>query len=162
MTKMQLDDLDRQILARLQEDARISNVDLATAVGLSPSPCLRRVRALEESGIIQRYATLLDPSAVGLGISVFAQVTLDKPTEAQLDEFERSALARPEILECYLMTGEADYLLRIVVPDVPAFERFLRQHLTQVPGVANIRSSFALKQVKYQTSLPLQAPEARG
>lgn len=155
MPTIELDRIDRQLLARLQEDARVSNVDLAASVGLSPSPCLRRVRALEERGVLRRYVALIDPSAVGLGVSVFVQVTLDKPSESHLDEFERSALGRPEIMECYLMTGEADYLLRVVVPDIPAFERFLRDHLTKVPGVANIRSSFALKQVKYRTSLPV-------
>jgi Lrp/AsnC family transcriptional regulator, leucine-responsive regulatory protein len=155
MPKAELDRIDREILKRLQEDARISNVDLAASVRLSPSPCLRRVRALEESGVIQRYVTLVDPVTVGLGVSVFAQVSLDKPTERRLDEFEEWAKRRPEIMECYLMTGEADYLLRVVVPDVQAFERFLRQHLTKVIGVATIRSSFALNQVKYRTSLPL-------
>lgn len=150
-----LDDIDRRILQRLQTDARISNVDLAEHVRLSPSPCLRRVRALEQRGVLRDYVALVDPLAVGLGVSVFIQVSLDKPTGERLDEFERSALERPEIMECYLMTGEADYLLRVVVPDVPAFERFLRDHLTKVPGVASSRSSIALKQVKYNTVLPL-------
>ncbi|MFT4571552.1 MAG: Lrp/AsnC family leucine-responsive transcriptional regulator [Candidatus Binatia bacterium] len=150
-----LDEIDRQILAELQDNARISNVDLATRVGLSASPCLRRVRDLEESGVIRRYATLVDPAALGLGVSVFVQVSLERQVEIGLDSFEKLVLARPEVLECYLMTGDADYLLRVVVPDVAAFERFLLDHLTKVPGVASIKSSFALKQVTYRTALPI-------
>jgi DNA-binding Lrp family transcriptional regulator len=152
---MRLDPTDLKILEALQEDARISNVELARRVALSPSPCLRRVRELEESELIRRHVTLLDPQALGLGVSVFIQVRLDRQVERSLEVFEAAVLGRPEVMECYLMTGDADYLLRVVVPDVPAFERFLLEHLTRVPGVANLRSSFALKQVKYTTALPL-------
>jgi len=151
-----LDEIDRRILARLQEDARISNADLSRAVALSPSPCLRRVRALEERGVIRRFVALLDPGALGLGVSVFVQVRLERQVEQALERFEEALLGRPEVLECYLMTGDADYLLRVVVPDLPAYERFLVDVLTRVPGVASIRSSFALKQVKYSTALPLE------
>ena len=151
-----LDEIDRKILEVLQDDARISNVDLAGRVGLSPSPCLRRVRDLEERGVVRRYVALLDPVAVGLGVSVFVQVSLERQAERGLDAFEKYVLDRPEVLECYLMTGDADYLLRVVVPDVSAFERFLLDHLTRIPGVASVKSSFALKQVKYRTSLPLR------
>ncbi|HYC53502.1 MAG TPA: Lrp/AsnC family transcriptional regulator [Candidatus Binatia bacterium] len=150
------DAIDRKILDALQEDARISNVDLAARVGLSPSPCLRRVAELEQAGIIQRYVALLNPSALGLGVSVFVQVSLEKQAVQGLGVFEEHVLARPEVMECYLMTGDADYLLRVVVPDVAAFERFLLEHLTRIPGVASIKSSFALKQVKYRTALPLR------
>ena len=150
-----LDAIDRQILEVLQDDARISNVDLAGRVGLSPSPCLRRVRDLEERGVVRRYVALLDPAAVGLGVSVFVQVSLERQAEQGLGTFEKRILERAEVLECYLMTGDADYLLRVVVPDVAAFERFLLDHLTRIPGVASVKSSFALKQVKYRTSLPL-------
>ena len=156
----QLDPLDRKILSILQEEARISNIDLALRVGLSPSPCLRRVRELERSGLVRRHVTLLDPQALGLGVSVFISVRLDRQVERSLEAFEAAVLGRPEVMECYLMTGDADYLLRVVVADVPAFERFLLEHLTRVPGVANLRSSFALKQVKYTTALPL--PDASG
>jgi DNA-binding Lrp family transcriptional regulator len=152
---MQLDAIDWNILGCLQDDARIANVDLARKVGLSPSPCLSRVRALEESGFIRRYVSLLDPLRVGLTVSVFIQVTLEKQIEAALDTFERAIRERPEVMECYLMTGDADYLLRVVVPDLPALEHFILNFLSRVPGVGNIRSSFALKQVKYQTALPL-------
>ncbi len=150
-----LDDIDRRILARLQEDARLPNVELADAVGLSPSPCLRRVRALEERGAIRKHVTLVDPAAVGLPVSVFVNVSLERQVEAALRRFEAAVLTRPEVMECYLMTGDADYLLRVVCADLGAYERFLLDHLTQVPGVASIRSSFALKQVKYSTALPL-------
>jgi len=155
-----LDTIDCRILEVLQDDARISNVDLAARVGLSPSPCLRRVRELEEHGFIRRYVALLDPLAVGLGVSVFVQVRLERQAESGLETFESRILRRPEVLECYLMTGDADYLLRVVVPDVSAFERFLLDHLTRIPGVASVKSSFALKQVKYRTALPIRRPSA--
>jgi DNA-binding Lrp family transcriptional regulator len=155
MRTLELDALDWKILALLQDDARISIVDLAKAVGLSPSPCLSRVRALEEAGYIRRYVTLLDPQRVGLRVSVFIQVALEKQVESALEVFERAIRDRPEVMECYLMTGESDYLLRVVVPDLQALERFILNFLSRVPGVGNIRSSFALKQVKYQTALPL-------
>jgi Lrp/AsnC family leucine-responsive transcriptional regulator len=155
-----MDPLDLRILERLQHDARISNVELAKAVNLSPSPCLARVRTLEAAGYIDRYVTLLDAKRLGLTVSVLVQVTLEKQIEPALETFEKAVRERPEVMECYLMTGDADYLLRVVVPDVPAFERFILEFLSRVPGVGNIKSSFALKQVKYQTALPL--PGARG
>jgi Lrp/AsnC family leucine-responsive transcriptional regulator len=150
-----LDAIDRKILARLQDDARIANIELSEAVGLSPAPCLRRVRALEERGVIRKHVTLLDPGAVGLPVSVFVNVSLERQVEKALQRFESAILTRPEVMECYLMTGDADYLLRVVCADLVAYERFLLDHLTQIPGVASIRSSFALKQVKYSTALPL-------
>jgi DNA-binding Lrp family transcriptional regulator len=157
-----LDEIDRRILDELQADARLSNVELAGRVGLSPSPCLRRVRDLEGQGFVRRYVALLEPAAVGLGVSVFVQVSLERQAEKGLGAFERTILERPEVLECYLMTGDADYLLRVVVPDVGAFERFLLDHLTRIPGVASVKSSFALKQVKYSTALPLGLPGGQG
>ncbi|MGO9786179.1 MAG: Lrp/AsnC family transcriptional regulator, partial [Stellaceae bacterium] len=120
-----LDAIDRKILALLQEDARLANVELADKVGLSPSPCLRRVRDLEAAGIIRRYVTLLDPAAVGLPVSVFVNVTLERQVEQALERFEAVILKRPEVMECYLMTGDADYLLRVVCADLAAYERFL-------------------------------------
>jgi len=159
MPTNELDATDWNILDRLQSDARLPNVKLAEAVNLSPSPCLARVRELEAGGYISRYVTLLDPLKIGLTVSVFIQVTLEKQVEKQLQGFEAAIQKRPEVMECYLMTGDSDYLLRVVVPDLPALERFIVDHLTKIPGIANIRSSFALKQVKYQTALPL--PVAR-
>jgi Lrp/AsnC family transcriptional regulator, leucine-responsive regulatory protein len=149
-----LDAIDRRILQQLQQNARLSNVELAEKVGISSSPCWRRVRALEDGGVIARYVTLIDPVAAGLPISVFINVSLEKQVEAALQRFEKAVRGRPEILECYLMTGDADYLLRVVMPDLGAYERFLLEHLTRIPGVASIKSSFALKQVKYSTALP--------
>ncbi|MGE0627856.1 MAG: Lrp/AsnC family transcriptional regulator [Hyphomicrobiaceae bacterium] len=150
-----LDRIDHEILKALQADARIANVDLADKVGLSASPCARRVARLETAGIITRYATVIDQKAVGLPVSVFVSVTLERQVEGALETFEAAVLRRPEVMECYLMTGEADYLLRVVVADLDAYERFLIDHLTRVPGIANIKSSFALKQVAYRTELPL-------
>jgi len=150
-----LDAIDRRILASLQDNARIANNELAAAVGLSPAPCLRRVRALEERGVVRKHVTLVDPGAVGLPVSVFVNISLERQVEHALERFERAILTRPEVMECYLMTGDADYLLRVVCADLAAYERFVLDHLTKAPGVSSIRSSFALKQVKYSTALPL-------
>jgi DNA-binding Lrp family transcriptional regulator len=150
-----LDEIDLRILEELQLNARLTNVALAERVHLSASPCLARVRALERAGVIDRYVTLVKPLAVGLGVSVFIQITLEKQSTEALKVFEAAVLRRPEVMECYLMTGDADYLLRVVVADVQALERFILYQLSPIPGIANIRSSFALKQVKYKTSLPL-------
>lgn len=155
MPELQLDSIDWKILGLLQADARTSNVELAKAVGLSPSPCLNRVRALEEAGYISRYVTLLDALRVGLKVSVFIQVTLERQIESALERFENAIRGRPEVMECYLMTGDADYLIRVVVADIQLLEEFILKFLTKLPGVGNIKSSFALKQVKYQTALPL-------
>jgi Lrp/AsnC family leucine-responsive transcriptional regulator len=155
-----MDAIDLRILERLQNDARISNVELARAVNLSPSPCLARVRALEAGGCIDRYVTLLDAKKLGLTVNVLVQVTLEKQIEPALQVFEKAVRERPEVMECYLMTGDADYLLRVLLPDVPAFERFILDFLSRVPGVGNIKSSFALKQVKYQTAVPLPLQDA--
>src|SRR5262249_34831186 len=118
-------------------------------------PCLRRVRTLEQAGVIRKYVTLINPGAVDLAVTVFVQISLDLQVEGRLEIFERAILRRPEVLECYLMTGDADYLIRVVVPDVSSYERFLTNWLTKIDGVAGIKSSFALKQVKYHTALPL-------
>jgi Lrp/AsnC family leucine-responsive transcriptional regulator len=144
-----------KILYELQRDARLTNVDLAGRVNLSPSPCLARVRALEDAGIIERRVTLLNPLSVGLGVSVFISVSLEKQIEDALEHFDRTVMALEEVMECYLMTGDADYLLRVVVGSVQEFESFVTHKLAKIKGVANIRSSFALKQVKYKTVLPV-------
>lgn len=152
---MKLDKIDYKLLKHIQNNARISNIELAELVGLSPSPCLRRVKALEESGVIKRYAGIVDAGAVGLPISIFVNVSLQRQERSGLEEFEQRIQSYPEVMECYLMTGSSDYLVRIVVPDLQAYERFLADKLTRIPGVANIQSSFALKQVVYNTQLPL-------
>jgi DNA-binding Lrp family transcriptional regulator len=155
MARTHLDEIDYRILAELQEHARISNVTLADNVGLTPAPCLRRVKALEQSGVIRTYATLLNAAAVNLGVTVYVHVRLDRQAEDRLEFFERMIRQQPEVLECHLMAGDADYLLRVVVPDVATYERFLKNALTRVPGVASVKSSFVLRQVKYSTALPL-------
>lgn len=154
------DPTDWKILAILQENARISNVELAEKVHLSPSPCLARVKALEESGLIRHYAALLDPNAIGLGISVFVQVRLERQSEAALVAFEGAVAGRSEVMECYLMMGSSDYLLRVVVPDLEGFQQFVVSFLSRIPGVGNIQSSVALKPVKYKTALPLPLERA--
>ena len=151
-----LDAIDRRILTELQADARISNAALAEAVGLSPSPCLRRVRALEREGVVKGYAALLEAAAVGLPISVFVQVTLERQIEQALETFETAILDRPEVMECYLMTGEFDYLLRVVVADMADFERIHKEGLTRLPGVARVNSSVAIRTVLKKTELPLR------
>ncbi|MEX0619582.1 MAG: Lrp/AsnC family transcriptional regulator [Pseudohongiellaceae bacterium] len=150
-----LDRTDYRILRHLQQNGRISNTELADAVGLSPSPCLRRVKALEQAGIIKRYAALVDAKAVGLPINIFVNVTLRSQERGSMEQFETSIARYREVMECYLMTGSFDYILRVVVPDLDSYERFLADRLTRTPGVANIQSSFTLKQVVYKTELPL-------
>jgi len=153
MPSKSLDAIDMRILSVLQNEARMSNVDLADRVGLSPSPCLTRVRALENAKVIDRYVALVNPEAIGLGVSVFIQVTLERQVERSLEAFEKRMHALPEVMECYLMTGDSDYLIRILVANNADVERFIVQKLSAIAGVANIRSSFALKQVKYKTEV---------
>jgi DNA-binding Lrp family transcriptional regulator len=155
-SKADLDEIDYRILQFLQSDGRISNVELADRVGLSPAPCLRRVSVLEKSGVIRKYVALVNARAVDLAVTVFVQISLDLQVERRLEIFENAIMKRPEIVECYLMTGDSDFLLRVVVPDVEAYERFLQETLTRIEGVARIKSSFALKQLKYSTALPLK------
>jgi Lrp/AsnC family leucine-responsive transcriptional regulator len=155
MPKTSLDALDRKILGQLQADGRISLANLAAKVGLSPSPCLRRVRHLERTGVISRYVAMLDQRAVGLPVSIFISIKLEKQKQEALDKFSKTIARWPEVLECYLMTGPRDYWLRVVVPDLDAYERFLKQKLTRLEGIASIESSFALEQVKYTNVLPL-------
>jgi len=150
-----LDAIDRKILAHLQRDGRASLAELAVAVGLSPSPCLRRIKLMEQAGVISRYVAVLDQEAVGLPVSVFVSVKLERQREQTLERFAKTIARWPEVLECYLMTGPRDYWLRVVVPDLAAYERFLKQKLTRLEGVASIESSFALEQVKYTNVLPI-------
>lgn len=154
MPKRALDAVDRKILELLQADGRMSLADLAEKVGLSPSPCLRRVRMLED-GVISRYVAVLDQRAVGLPVSVFVSIKLEKQRQESLDRFAKAIEKWPEVLECYLMTGSRDYWMRVVVPDLDAYERFVKQKLTRVEGIASIESSFALEQVKYTNVLPV-------
>lgn len=154
---MQLDTVDLRILAQLQQDGSLTNVELARRVHLSPSPCLARVKALEAGGVIRQYVALADPKAVGLGLNVFISISLKEQSREALAAFERRIAEHDEVMECYLMTGDSDYLIRVALADIAALERFILNQLTPIPGVEKIRSSFALKQVRYKTALPLPA-----
>ena len=152
---MSLDRYDKAILGALQNDGRISNVHLAQLVSLSESACLRRVRVLEETGIIDCYVALVSQVAVGLTGSVFVQIGLHREGESELAAFEEAVRNIPEVMECYLMTGEFDYLLRVVVSDMADFERLHKDSLTRLPGVARVNSSVSIRTVQKKTELPL-------
>ena len=152
---MNLDSIDYKILRELQNQGDLSNVELAKRVHLSPSPCLARVKALEASGVIDRYVALANPLKLGLGLSVFINISLKEQSKSALAEFEQRIAEHEEVMECYLMTGDSDYLIRVAVADLPALEKFILEQLTPIPGIEKIRSSFALKQVRYKTALPL-------
>ena len=150
-----IDDIDRKLLMALQKDARLTSEELGRKAGLSPSPCARRVRLMEAAGVIKGYVAIVDQAKVGLPISVFASVKLERQREEELDRFAAAVSRWPEIVDCYLMTGQRDYLLRIVVADLQAYETFLKQKLTRLKGVASIESSFALGQIKQSHALPV-------
>ena len=152
---MKLDTTDLRILAELQANGALSNVELARRVHLSPSPCLARVKALEYNGVIDRYVALTNAAALGLGLNVFISISLKEQSKAALAEFEQRIAEHDEVMECYLMTGDSDYLMRVALPDIAALEKFILEQLTPISGIEKIRSSFALKQVRYKTALPL-------
>ena len=156
MNDQQLDRIDIEILKYLQADSSLSKIELAEKVCLSPSPCARRVKILKDNGYVRGSVTLLDPEKVGLPVNVFIQVSLSQQIKKNLQQFEKEVAQWPEVMECYLMTGDFDYLIRVVVPDLHAYQLFLDTRLTLVKGVDNIRSSFSLKQVRYKTELPLR------
>ncbi len=151
-----LDRMDRRILEEIQKDGGISNLELAERVGLSPSPCARRVRLLQESGIISRQVTLLDQQKLGLPISIYILVCLDHQAPERLENFDSTVGGWPEVVECALITGsDADYLLKVVMPDMEYYQRFLLDKLNRIEGVSSIRTSFVLRQVIQRTELPL-------
>jgi len=150
-----LDAIDRRILAALQANSRITMQELAEKVGLSISPCHRRVKLLEQRGVISGYMALVDQKAVGLPVSVFISIKLVRQKEEDLNRFARAISKWDEVLECYLMTGNRDYLLRVVAADLASYESFLKNKLTRLDGIASIESSFALSQVKYSIALPV-------
>jgi Transcriptional regulators len=152
---MELSAIDRKILRALQEDGRMTIQAVAEGVGLSASPCLRRIRQMERAGIIAGYSAVVDQKAVGLPVSVFISIKLERQRSRELDAFAAAIGRWPEVMECYLMTGQFDFLLRVVCADLGAYEQFLRERLTQVEGVASIESSFSLGQVKVSRVLPL-------
>jgi len=153
--KTEISAVDRKILRALQEDGRMTIQALADRVGLSASPCLRRIRQMEEAGIISAYGAVVDQKAVGLPVSVFISIKLERQRSGELDRFAAAIAGWPEVMECYLMTGQFDFLLRVVCADLEAYEAFLREKLTQVEGVGSIESSFSLGQVKFSRVLPL-------
>lgn len=163
MTKIELDKTDRKILAILQADGRLSNQDVAEQVNLSPSPCLRRIKRLEEAGVIRQYVALLDPDKIGLGLLAYVNVRLEKHSEGPAGtrasspraDFAASVANWPEVVACYAMTGEMDYLLRVHVEDMEHFSRFMMATLLRHPAVLDVKSSFALQRIKDTTALPL-------
>jgi DNA-binding Lrp family transcriptional regulator len=155
--KHKLDDIDRLILKTLQEDGRITNVDLAALTGLTAPPCLRRVRALEDAGIIRGYHAELSPEALGYPITVFVMVSLKSQAEADLRSFEAHVAALPEVRECHMLNGEIDFLLKIVAADLPAFHAFLTDKLTSAPNVEHVKTSLTIRTSKAAPGVPLGA-----
>ena len=149
-----MDEIDWKIVAALQQNARLTNQELAQKVGLSPSPCLRRLRKLEEQGVLRGYCALVDQERYGLPINVFVSIRLERQTDAAIRAFEQAIQDLDEVQECYLMTGARDYLLRVVSQSLQAYERFVRERLTRIEGIASIESSFAFNQVKKNPRLP--------
>ena len=154
---MNLDRYDHHILRELQRDGRISNQELADRIGLSPSPCLRRVRALEESGLISGYRAMLDARKLGLTLMALVHISVDRHTPERFENFEASITRLPEVMECLLITGqEADYQLKVVVRDMEAFQKLLLERITRIEGVSGVHSSFVLRSVVEKTELPLE------
>ena len=151
----ELDRVDLRILDLLQQHANLSAADVAERLNLTTSTCWRRVARLEESGVIRRQVTLLDREKLGLSICVLAHVTLVRHSEGAVEQFEAMAKASPEIMECHSTTGEGDYLIKVVAPDMKAYDRFLQDKVFKTAGVANVRSSVVLREVKYETALPV-------
>lgn len=153
---MKLDKIDLKIIALLQKDGRMTAQQLAEHVGLSPSPCARRIRILEENGVIKGYAAIIDEAEFGLSVSAFASVKLVRQHEDDLDRFAKAVSRWPEVVDCYLMTGQRDYLMRVLVRDLAEYEAFLKEKLTRLEEVASIETSFALTQVKRSNHLPIE------
>jgi len=153
---LKLDRTDKQILQLMQENARISNLELADSIGLSPTPCSRRVKRLEESGIIDKHVTLLKSAKLGLNLTAMIGISMDRHTPERFEKFEASITALPEVLECLIVTGQsADFLLKVVVRDMQHYEQFLLGHITKLEGVTGVHSSFVLREVVKKTALPL-------
>ena len=154
---MKLDRTDRRILQAMQHNARISNLELAESVGLSPTPCSRRVKRLEESGIIRSHVTLLNQSMLGLKLTAYISISMDRHTPERFEAFEADVASYPEVMECSVVTGQsADYLLKAVVPDMEYYEKFLLGKLTRIDGVSGVHSSFELRRVVQRTELPFE------
>jgi Lrp/AsnC family leucine-responsive transcriptional regulator len=162
MTLKALSRADLRILKTLQTDARLSNVELADRIGLSPSPCLRRVRALEESGLIDGYVARLNRRRLGLDVVAFVEVAVDHHTETAAQTFQSQVLALPEVVACYAMTGTFDYLLKVIVPSLDDYGEFTMKNLLRIGGIKDLRSSFVLQEVKESTVLPLDGLPPTG
>ena len=154
---MKLDQIDQKILRHLQENARITNADLAEKVGLSPTPCLRRLRRLESDGVIRGYHTEVNREALGVNVTVIILVKLEREDEKTLREFEASIQQRPEVMECYLVTGKFDYFVRVVIPSLAAYESFLSETILRMPNVETVESSFTLREVERKVVIPIPA-----
>jgi DNA-binding Lrp family transcriptional regulator len=152
---IELDRIDRRILAELQRDGRLQNVELAARVGLSPSPCLRRVRQLEEAGVIDRYVALLSPAKIGAGFIVFARVWLSGQDEDTVSHFVETIAKLPEVMECHLMAGDCDFLLKVALADLEAYRRFQMEHLNRIRGVQNVKTEIPMQNIKQTTQLPI-------
>lgn len=152
---MKIDAIDRRILTALQRDGRLQNVELAKEVGLSPSPCLRRVRLLEESGVIDRYVAVLNANKVGKGLTVFARVWLTGQDAETVDHFTDEIQLLPEVVECHLMAGDCDFLLRIVAADLDDYRLFQIKHLTRIKGVQSVKTEIPMQKIKLTSALPV-------
>jgi Lrp/AsnC family leucine-responsive transcriptional regulator len=155
MTTTDLDRIDIKILNELQQNASLTNVELASRVNLSPSPCLARVRMLEKLGVIDRRIAVLNPAVLGIGVTAFIQIKLEKQVQPSLESFTRSIDRLNQVMECYLMTGDSDYLLRVMVSDIADLEDLIVNKLSRIPGVSSIRSNLALKRISHKTVLPI-------
>ncbi|HVE56737.1 MAG TPA: Lrp/AsnC family transcriptional regulator [Pyrinomonadaceae bacterium] len=153
---MELDEIDRRILAALQKDGRLQNVELAKKIGLSPSPCLRRVKLLEENGIIERYVALLDAAKIGMGLTVFARVWLKGQDNETVNKFTNEIKKLSQVVECHLMAGDCDFLLRIVAADLDDYRRFQLEHLTRIEVVQNVKTEIPMQKIKLSSELPLR------
>jgi DNA-binding Lrp family transcriptional regulator len=152
---IKLDDIDRRILRNLQKNGRRQNAELADEVGLSPSPCLRRIKLLEESGVIERYVALLDATKIGMGLTVFARIWLTGQDVETVDYFTNEVKKLPQIVECHLMAGDCDFLLRVVATDLDDYRRFQINHLTRIKGVQSVKTEIPMQKVKLTTELPI-------
>jgi len=151
-----LDDIDKKVLTILQENGRITNTELASRVGISPPPMLERVKKLEKRGVIKKYVALIDPDAVGKGTMALVSVSLDRHLIKSIDQFTRAIETLPEVMECYHITGEEDYLLKVVIKDIHEYEEFVLKKLTKIPAISKIKTSFILSTVKYETKFPVE------
>ena len=157
MAGVNIDDIDMQILAELQDDGRMTNVDLAKKVGLTAPPCLRRVRALEDSGAIRSYHADIDPATLGFTITVFAMVSLKSQAEADLEAFENHVATLPEVRECHMLNGEIDFILKVVARDLQSFQQFLTSKLTPAPNVVSVKTSLTIRTSKNEPGVPLRS-----